>query len=102
MVYKLFDKNTGSGQKSSVNEELSQELHKPVIEKFKRRKVYARFKDSIWAQISYLSCGVHIFNKHAWVKPLKDEIAKTVLYGFVDIVSKSKRKPNKFWVDKGK
>ena len=47
MVYKLFDKKTGSG--ISVNEQLAEELHKPVITKFKRRKVYARFKDNIWA-----------------------------------------------------
>ena len=28
---------------------LIQELHKPVIKKFKRRKVYSRFKDNNWA-----------------------------------------------------
>ena len=33
----------------SVNEHLVEELHKPVIKKFKKRKVYARFKDNIWA-----------------------------------------------------
>ena len=33
----------------SVNEQLAEELHKPVIKKFKRRKFYARFKDNIWA-----------------------------------------------------
>ena len=33
----------------SVNEQLAKELYKPVIKKFKRRKVYARFKDNIWA-----------------------------------------------------
>ena len=47
MVHKFFDKETASG--ASVNEELAQELHKPVIKKFKRRKVYTRFKDNIWA-----------------------------------------------------
>ena len=46
MAYKLFDKKTGSGL--SVNEQLTEELHKPVIKKFKRRKVYTRFKDNIW------------------------------------------------------
>ena len=29
------------------NEEPVQELHKPVIKKFKRRKVYAKFRDNI-------------------------------------------------------
>ena len=33
----------------SVNEQLAKELHKPVIKEFKRRKVYVRFKDYIWA-----------------------------------------------------
>ena len=55
MIYKFFYKKTGSGAIAtskagvSVNEELAEELHKPVIEKFKRTKVYARFKDNIWA-----------------------------------------------------
>ena len=33
----------------SVNEELAQESHKPMIKEFKRRKVYAWFKNNIWA-----------------------------------------------------
>ena len=37
MVYKFFDKKTGSG--ISVNKPLAKELHKPVIKKSKRRKV---------------------------------------------------------------
>ena len=47
MVYKFFDEKLGSG--ISVNEELAAELHKPVINNFKRRKVYATFKDNISA-----------------------------------------------------
>ena len=47
MVYKFVDKKTGS--RVHVNEVLAQELHKPVIKKFKRRKVYAKFKGKIWA-----------------------------------------------------
>ena len=34
---------------SNLNKVLVQELHKPVIKKSKRRKVYAKFKDIIWA-----------------------------------------------------
>ena len=37
MVYKFFDKKTGLG--ASINEELAQKLHKPVIQNFKKRKV---------------------------------------------------------------
>ena len=47
MVYKFFDRKTGSG--ISVNEQLAEELHKPIIKKLKRRKVYTRFKDNIQA-----------------------------------------------------
>ena len=45
MVYKIFDEKTGS--RISVNEQLAEELHKPIIKKLKRRKVYTRFKDNI-------------------------------------------------------
>ena len=63
----------------SVNEQLAEELHKPVIRKFKRRKVYARFKDNIWAadlaemgslssmnkNFKYLLCVIDVFTKYA-------------------------------------
>ena len=32
-----------------VNEQPAEELHQPVIQKFKRRKVYAISKYNIWA-----------------------------------------------------
>ena len=48
MVFNLFyDKKTGSG--ASIIEELAEESHKPVINRSKRRRVYTRFKDTIWA-----------------------------------------------------
>ena len=47
MVYTFFD--TKSKSRISVNEQLAQELHKSVTKKFKRKKVYAKFKDIIWA-----------------------------------------------------
>ena len=53
MAYKFFDKNTGSGM--SVNEKLAEKLHKPVIKKFKTKKVYARFKDNILAAMGSFS-----------------------------------------------
>ena len=114
MVHKIFDKKTGSGL--SVNEQLVHELHKPVIKKFKRRKVYARFKDNIWAvdlaemgslssknkNVKNLSCVIDVITKYAWVKPLKDEKGKTVLNAFIDIVNKSNSKRNKVCVDQGR
>ena len=49
MVYKFFDKKTAvSGIKSMPqNEQLAEELHKLIIRKFKKRKVYSAFKDDI-------------------------------------------------------
>ena len=52
MVYKYFGKKSaqGSGFKSAIkqNEQLAGELHKAIIRKFKKRKVYSSFKDNIW------------------------------------------------------
>ena len=51
MVYKLFDKKSiGSGVKKLKDSSsiLAGELHKPVIKKFNKRKVYLQFKDNIW------------------------------------------------------
>ena len=41
MVYKFFDKKSkGSGIINEPNYQLANELHKPIIKKFKKRKVY--------------------------------------------------------------
>ena len=62
MVYKFFDSKVVSPDKKSVgsgakhvntklkpqNVQLADELHKPIIRKFKKRKVYPAFKDKIW------------------------------------------------------
>ena len=104
MVYKCFDKKTkGSGvtmlaNKSAIksipqNEQLAQELHKPIIRKFKKRKVYSAFKDNIWGAdladmqliskfnkgIKFLLRVIDIFSKYAWVVPLKDKKKVLVL-----------------------
>ena len=45
MLYKFFDKKSGgSGFKSTQN----QQLHKLIIRKFKRCKIYTSFKYNIW------------------------------------------------------
>ena len=55
MVYKFFDskvapldKKTMSGKGIKNNKILAEELHKPVIKKFNKRKVYSQFKDNRW------------------------------------------------------
>ena len=47
-VYKFFDKKfSGSGITNGSNY-LANELHKPIIKKCKKRKVYSSFRDNIW------------------------------------------------------
>ena len=51
MVYNFFDKwSTGSGITNDIkqNQQLSNELHKSIIRKFRKIKVYSSFKDNIW------------------------------------------------------
>ena len=89
MSFNFFDKMTaGSGIKSMLqNEQLSEEFHKPIIRKIKKRKVYSAFKDNIWSPdladmqliskfnkgFRFLSCVIDVFSKYAWVVPLKDK-----------------------------
>ena len=53
MVYKFFDiKSEGSGVKLiPKNEKLANEIHKPIIRKFEKRRVYSTFKDNLWVLI---------------------------------------------------
>ena len=46
MGYKFFDKKTADSGVKSIpqNKPLAEELHKPIIRKFKKRKVYSAFK----------------------------------------------------------
>ena len=56
MVYKFFDKKSSGGNTSSgaiksefmSNQQLAEELHKPILRKFEKRKVYSSFKDNTW------------------------------------------------------
>ena len=51
MVYKFFDrKSSGSGVTNEPNYQLPNELHKPIIRKFKKKK-YSSFRDNIWVLI---------------------------------------------------
>ena len=122
MVYNFFDKKSkGNGAKhvniklTPQNQQLAEELHKPIIRKFEKRKVHAAFKDNIWGAdladmqllskynkgIRFLLCVIDIFSKYAWVVPLKDKKGVSIATTFQSILKQSNRKPNKVWVDKG-
>ena len=89
MVAKFFDKKTsGRGIKNEniSNKELAEELHKPIIRKFNKRKVHSTFIDNIWGAglagmqliskfikgFRCLLCIIGIYSKYTWVIPLKD------------------------------
>ena len=122
MVYKFFDKKSkGSGIAASLasisanepNHQLANELHKPIIRKLKKRKVYSYFRDNIWGvdladmqslskykkEIKYLLCAIDLFSKCVWIVPIKDKKKTSIFNTFKKIISK--RKPNKIWVDQG-
>ena len=72
------------------------ELHKPIIRKFEKRKVYWSYRDHIWGfdladmqslskcnkGIKYFLCAVDLFSKYAWVIPIKDKKVLALLMHF--------------------
>ena len=113
MVYKVFDKkSSGSGIDAEPNYQLANELHRQIIKKFKKRKVYSSFRDNIGGVdladmqslskyskgIKHLFCAIDLFRKYVWVVPLKSKRRISIVNAFQKIVSKE-GKPNKTWVD---
>ena len=111
MVYKCFDskvalpdkKSEGSGVNTKLtpqNQQLADELHKPIIKKFEKRKVHAAFKDNIWGAdladmqllsrynkgIRFVLCVIDILRKCAWVVPLKDKKSVSIVAAFQNIL----------------
>ena len=114
MIYKWFDKKSqGGGVNIQVknNEQLTKELHKPIIRNFKKRTVYFRFRDNIWGadladiqlisklnkEFRFLLCVIDIFGKYAWVVPLKHKKCVSIVDVFQKILDDSDRKQNKIW-----
>ena len=97
MVYKFFEKkSSGSGiTTNEFNYQLANELHKPVIKRFKKRKVDSSFKDNIWGDLAnmqslskfnkgfkYLLCAIDMFRKYAWVIPIKYKKDTSIINAF--------------------
>ena len=125
IVYKFFDKkstrNVVANDEIKQNLQLPKELHKPITRKFKKRKVYSGFRDTIWgadlADMQLISKFnkqilfrvIDIFSKYPCVIPLKDKKGISFVNAFQKILKESNRseanskgsKPNKTWADKG-
>ena len=97
MVYTFFDKkSTGSGMINEPNYQLANQIHKPIIRKFKKRKIYSSFRDNIQSVdladiqslskynkgIKYLLCAIDLFSKYAWVIPIKDKKGVSIVNAF--------------------
>ena len=81
MIYKFFDSKVSGSRATLIpeNKQLANELHKTIIRKFEKRKVYSTFKDNIWGVdladmqllskynkgIRFLLCVIDIFSKYA-------------------------------------
>ena len=113
MVYKCFDK-TGSatpankffGSGGNMSDwQLVQELHKTIIRKFKKRKVYSTYIDNIWSaeladmqlisifnKRNFLFCIINIFSKNARVIPLKGKEGIVITNSFQNILQKPNQK----------
>ena len=97
MVYKFFyKKSRESGVANEPNYQLANELHKPIIQKSKKRKLYSSYRGNILGVdladmkslskynkgIKYLLCANDLFSKYAWVVPLKDKNGLVLLMHF--------------------
>ena len=70
---------------------LADELHKPVIKKFNKRKVYSQFKDNIWGVdladmqslsrknkgIKYFLCAIDLYSKYDVLDDIVNEYNNT-------------------------
>ena len=75
---------------------LADELHKPVIKKFNKRKVYSQLKDNVRGVdladmkllskqnigIKYLLCAIDLYSKYAFVVPLKEKKGISITNAF--------------------
>ena len=96
------------------DKELAEELRKPIIKKFDKRKVRLSFIDNIYgadlADMQVISnidkitrlllWVIDVLSKYAWVISLKHKKGITITNAFQKNLKESNRKPNKMWVDK--
>lgn len=101
--------------KSKVDKIEAEELHKRIVRKFERRPVEVGGIDDVWCAdlvemgqfakqnkgYKYILTVIDVLSKYAWAIPLKNKRSNTVLDAFEGVVKRSKRRPNRLWVDQG-
>ena len=100
----------GLGNNFTMND-LSEELNKPVINKFPRKKIIVNYIDEIHScdlvdmvkyfrmnkEYKYIFTNIDIFSKYSWAFPLKTKTIKEIKYCFQKIFKE--RKPKFIWSD---
>ena len=95
--------------------QFSDEIHHRAVKKFKRRQVIVNGIDEIWgidlADLNilisynngyrYILCIIDVFSEYTWAVLLKNKTAAIVLSAVQEVVKKSKRIPQKVWLDQG-
>ena len=106
----LGKKKLGLGNNFTMND-LSEELNKPVINKFERKKVIVNYTDEIhscdlvdmakYSRVNrgckYIFTNIDIFSKYAWSFQLKTKTIKEIKSCFQKIFRE--RKPSYIWSD---
>ena len=102
----------GFGFSGSGFEKLANELHKPIIRNFKRRKVnFGNEPNEIWSAdlidlkklkkynngFQYIINIIDLYSRYAWSIPIKNKTGKSIVEAFNSI----NQKPKKIWVDNG-
>ncbi len=90
-----------------MQEDEAKELVKPVIAKFKRRKIFVKGIDDVWQAnllsldafskenegYKYILVTIEYFSKYAWCVTIKKKDVVAVTEAFKKILTFSKRKP---------
>ena len=123
MIYKFFDKKSAahadiakeSRTKNNFKPtpQLADELHKSIIRKFERHKLYSSFIDNIWGtdlddmKLSWYNkgtcffiCAIDVWSKYECVVPFKDKSDETINKAFQKMIKYSNCRPKKIQVNK--
>ena len=94
----IVNKFLPAGNKFMTEMRLKQ--HGVIYSDCKKRKLYSSFRDNIWGidladmqslskydkGIKYLLCAIDIFGEYAWIGPLKDKKATSIVNAFQKII----------------
>lgn len=95
---------------------LTDELHKPVRKRFKKRRVFAAKPNDIWAAdlvdmqyyakvnkgYRYILMIIDVFSKYGWAIPLKRKTGSEMVEAFTQLWNNGENPPKYLWTDKGK